>query len=100
MIPGSSLDPPADDTPVACSDSRCERDAAFRVYDRDRGHWRPICRPHAEQLHPSLEIHVWLESGYMKPIELGAPDGPPVEPGRVRGAAFRDEIEKLMEWSE
>jgi hypothetical protein len=92
--------PSADDASAACSNPRCERDAAFRVYDRDRGRWRPICLPHAERLHPSLEIQVWLESGYMRPIELGIPDGPPGEPDRVRGAAFRDEVERLMGWSE
>lgn len=83
----------------ACADPACDRPAAFRLYRPDAGRWRPICERHARHLHPSLELHAWLESGYLKPVEVAAPDGPPPAPSGERGAAFRDLVAEAMGWS-
>lgn len=82
-----------------CSESGCASAADFFVYGADSGDWRAICTPHARHLHPSLEVHAWLESGYMKPAELGRPDGAPPEPRSGRGEAFRTVVEETMGWS-
>ena len=82
-----------------CSEDGCENDADFYLYDADSVGWRPICASHARRVHLSLEIHAWLESGYMKPIELGEPTGPPAEPSGGRAAAFREMVEETMGWS-
>ena len=90
----------SDDPPVpGCAREACTRDASFRLYDADRRRWTPICEPHAVAVHPSLEVHVLLESGYLKPVELGPPDGPPGEPATGRSAAFREAVEELTGWS-
>lgn len=91
--------PEADAYPE-CATSGCGDDAAFFVYDADAGEWRPICARHARQLHPSLEVHAWLASGYLKPVELGRPEAPPAEPRGGRAAAFRAEVEATMGWLE
>lgn len=85
---------------VACAERDCERPASFRLYHPDVGAWSPICEPHAVAVHPSLEVHALLESGYLKPIELGPPEGPPGEPATGRSAAFREAVEELLGWSE
>lgn len=82
----------------SCRNSTCSRDAEFWCYVAPRGAWEAICHTHAEQLHPSTEIKTWLFSGYMKPIELGRPDGPPGAPETGREAAFRAEIDGVMNW--
>ena len=82
-----------------CGEPGCDRDAEFRLYDPDAAAWSPVCRQHALEVHLSLEIGALLESGYLKPVELGEPDGPPGEPGTARAAAFREEVEALTGWS-
>lgn len=82
---------------AGCGVADCRRSASFWIYEPDAGEWSPVCQPHAEQRHPSLEIHAWLESGYMKPIELGEPTAPPQAP-RGRSAAFRELVEEAMGW--
>lgn len=84
---------------VACDEPGCERAASFRLYDPAAAGWTPVCRQHALAVHPSLEIGALLESGYLKPIEVGMPDGPPGEPPTARAAAFREEVEALTGWS-
>lgn len=88
------------DAPPGCSEPGCGDDAAFFVYDAEPGDWRPVCDSHARRLHPSLEVGAWLESGYMRPVEVGPPDGPPSDPRGGRAKAFRGEIEETMGWSE
>lgn len=87
-----------DDAP-ACGEPGCEADAAFFGYDAEDGEWRPICAPHARHRHASLELHAWLESGYLKPVELGEPDGEPAEPRTERASEFRVAVEDAMGWS-
>lgn len=87
------------DASPECSESGCVDDAAFFVYSSETKDWRPICDPHARHLHPSLEVHAWLESGYMKPVEMGKPEGDPPGPRGGRAEAFRAEVEKVMGWS-
>lgn len=58
-----------------------------------------MCEQHALAVHPSLEIGALLESGYLRPVEVGEPDGPPDEPRTARAAAFREEVEGLTGWS-
>ena len=89
----------ASDDAVGCRRAGCDRPASFRLYEVDERRWEPICEPHAVAVHPSLEIHALLESGYLKPVELGPPDGPPGEPATGRSAAFREEVEALLGWS-
>lgn len=88
-----------DASAVGCDELACERAAAFRLYDPEAGEWSPICEQHALEVHLSLEIGALLESGYLKPVEVGAPDGPPGEAGTARAAAFREEVEALTGWS-
>lgn len=80
-----------------CLKAGCDREPAFWWYDRGDDRWRPVCEPHARHLHPSIELHAWLEGGYMKPVELGKPASPPPPPANERGAAFRDEIDRTLE---
>ncbi len=82
-----------------CGEPGCDQAADFRLYDPELGAWTPVCRQHALEVHLSLEIGALLESGYLKPVELGEPDGPPGEPATARAAAFREEVEKLTGWS-
>lgn len=84
---------------VSCDESDCDSAAAFRLYDVDRGAWQPVCEQHALAVHPSLEIGALLESGYLRPVERPVPDGPPDEPATARAAAFREEVEALLDWS-
>lgn len=84
--------------PPACSTAGCGSDASFYLYEPDEGGWRPVCTPHARRRHPSLEVHAWLESGYLKPVELGMPSDPPGDPATARAAAFRAEVEGTMGW--
>lgn len=83
-----------------CRSVDCDAHAAFFVFAVDQAQWRPICERHARQLHPSLEVHAWLESGYMKPVELGQPPSPPSTPTDARETAFRSIVEDAMGWSE
>lgn len=83
-----------------CEKSSCDRDAAFWLYDGTGAYWSPVCAVHAEHAHPSIEVHAWLESGYMKPIELGQPDSPPPAPGDRRGRFFREEIQETLGWTD
>jgi hypothetical protein len=87
------------DDPPDCAEAECSREGAFWRYDGEGG-WLPICGRHARHLHPSLEVHAWLEAGYMRPIERGQPDGPPPEPTVERGRAFRAEIDAVLGWSD
>lgn len=88
-------EPPA----PACGIAGCSTDAAFRFFDRDADAWTPRCERHALEIHPSLELHALLESGYLRPVEVGPPDGPPGPPVTPRGAAFRETVEELLDWS-
>lgn len=89
----------ANDQP-SCAETDCDRDSSFWAYDAETQGWEPTCRYHAQDRHPSLEIGAWLESGYLKPIELGEPSGPPEQPASQRAVRFRAEIKQLMEWGE
>lgn len=77
----------------------CERDADFFVYEAPSEGWSAVCTPHVRHRHASLELQAWLESGYLKPAELGRPDGPPPPPPTERGRLFRNEVEETMGWS-
>ncbi len=81
-----------------CSESGCARDADFFVYDGDREAWQAICKPHARRLHASIELHAWLDCGYLKPAQLGRPDEPPTVPPHRRADEFQEEIRRLMGW--
>lgn len=83
--------------PVACGAADCGAAAGFRFYDRDADAWRPLCERHALAIHPSLELHALLESGYLRPVEVGEPDGPPTDPPTDRGRAFREAVEELLD---
>lgn len=85
--------------PPPCSTSGCESPSSFRLYDPGEAAWRPLCHRHALAVHPSLEIHALLESGYLRPVELPAPEGPPTEPPTERGRLFRASVEALLGWS-
>lgn len=84
--------------PVACAEPGCAVAADFRFFDRDAAAWRPVCERHALEIHPSLELGALLESGYLRPVEVGVPDGPPGRPPTDRGAAFRAVVEDLLGW--
>lgn len=88
-----------DDGRPNCAGEDCGLEAAFWWYD-GAGLWWPVCDRHAQHLHPSLEVHAWLESGYMRPVERGQPAGEPAEPSVSRGRAFRDAIDELLGWGE
>lgn len=75
---------------------RCDATAEFWLYRPDEPAWRPLCERHVVGLHPSLELHAWLASGYAKPAELGRPRGTPAEPESGRGAAFREIIDETL----
>lgn len=89
---------PAETDVASCDEAGCTDAAAFRFYERPAGVWRPLCQRHARTLHPSLELGALLESGYLRPVELAPPDGPPSAPGTARAAAFREEVEALLGW--
>lgn len=84
---------------TVCAASECSREAAFFVFAADAVEWAPICQSHAERQHPSLEVHAWLEAGFLRPAELGKPNGPPGDPRTTRSAEFRREIRDTMGWS-
>lgn len=94
---GGSTD---DQAPVShgCVTDGCRRVAEFWVYHRGVDRWRPRCEHHTVQLHPSLEVSAWLESGYARPAELGRPDAPPPSPPEGRPAAFRTIVDRAMGW--
>lgn len=81
-----------------CSESECAVPAEYWFYEAPCEMWRPICSRHAEHLHPSLEIHAWLTSGYLKPIELQQPTSPPETPTEERAKEFRSEVDQTMNW--
>ena len=83
-----------------CATDGCAEGATLFVFDAAAGAWRPRCRPHAEQLHPSLEVHAWQAAGWLKPVELGRPEEIPSTPGSTRAEQFRREIRRAMGWSE
>lgn len=89
-----------EEAPPACDEPGCGRDAAFWWYDGGHDEWAALCDVHARHRHPSIEVRAWLESGYMRPVELGRPDGPPAEPELERGRAFRAEIDALLDRSD
>ena len=82
-----------------CGEPGCGRGSDFRLFDPEAGSWTPVCRQHALEVHLSLEIGALLESGYLRPVELGEPEGPPGPPATARAAAFREEVEALTGWS-
>lgn len=86
------------DAAAECHASDCESAADFFRYDPAAGHWNPVCERHAREAHPSLEVHAWLESGYLRPVERGRPAGRPADPPGERGAAFRDLVDDAMGW--
>lgn len=83
---------------VECAEPGCSAAAEFRLYRPDDG-WGPICERHGLEVHPSLELHALLESGYLRPVELGEQQGPPPVPPTGRGQAFREAVEELTGWS-
>lgn len=84
---------------AVCGRPRCDTAAAYRLYEPDIATWVSVCERHALAVHPSLEIGALLESGYLRPVELDPPDGPPSPPPTPRGQAFRDAVEELLGWS-
>lgn len=88
-----------DASAIGCDEPGCDRPGAFRLFDPDGCGWSPVCERHALEVHPSLELGALLESGYLKPVEVDPPDGPPVEPATARAAAFREEVETLLGWN-
>lgn len=82
-----------------CTGQHCDLSAAFWLYHPVEDRWRPLCERHTLQLHPSIEINAWLESGYAKPIELDPPNEPPATPRDGRTAAFREIVDRAMGWS-
>lgn len=84
---------------VTCALDGCDTAADFWFYDPDVATWTARCSRHAVEIHPSLELHALLESGYLRPVEVGRPDGPPTEPPTARAAAFRAEVEALLDHS-
>ncbi len=90
---------PGDDPDVRCAEPDCGAAASFRLYDPEDGRWSPRCERHALAVHPSLELGALLESGYLKPVEVDPPEGPPPDPPTARGAAFREVVEELLGWS-
>jgi hypothetical protein len=83
-----------------CSIESCSTTAAYFLFDADDAEWLPLCSPHTEQRHPSLEVHAWMAAGLVKPVELGRPESPPSDPGSDRGRRFRDEVVRTMGWDE
>lgn len=90
--------PGGDDDRPPCSVPDCDVDAAFYLYGRDPDGWRPRCDRHVRHAHPSLELKSWMESGYLKPVELGEPTGPPADPVTDRMAAFREAVDETLGW--
>lgn len=90
--------PDGADREPTCTRADCDRAAAFWLYDPDDGGWRRRCRRHLRQRHPSLEVHAWLLSGYASPVELGRPSDPPTAPREGRAAAFRELVDRTMDW--
>lgn len=88
-----------DGEPATCLRADCSRDVDFWVYHADEGRWRRLCRHHTLHLHPSIEVNTWLESGYARPVELGRPTGPPTPPPEGRPAAFREVVDRAMDWT-
>lgn len=88
------------DAASTCSGADCDLVPDFWVYHPEHDRWRPLCERHTLDLHPSIEIKVWLESGYARPAELGPPTEPPARAGDDRTAAFRDIVDRAMGWSE
>jgi hypothetical protein len=91
----------SDSTPndaPTCRRHDCDTSADFWLYHPDG--WRPLCERHTLDLHPSIEVNAWLESGYARPAELDRPEGPPPAPPTARGRAFREIVEEAMGWSE
>lgn len=91
-------DPGDDGAAPDCGSPGCGSGADFYRYEPETGDWKPVCDRHARELHPSLEVHAWLESGYLRPVERGRPPGPPDDPPGDRAAAFRDLVEDAMGW--
>lgn len=86
------------DRKTTCTRQHCDRAADFWLYDPDDDCWRRRCDRHVRQRHPSLELDVWLLSGYASPVELGKPTGPPASPREGRPAAFRELVDRAMDW--
>lgn len=83
-----------------CHEGGCRSVANFRLFHRPSGRWQPICERHALALHPSLELGVLLESGYLRPVELDPPAGEPGQPATPRGRAFKETVEELLGWTD
>lgn len=83
-----------------CAVEGCDRDASYYRYTPKENGWLPVCTVDARTCHPSLEIHAWLESGYLKPAELGRPCGPPDIPTAGRSIAFQRIVEEAMGWNQ
>lgn len=81
----------------SCARRSCAREADLWVYHPIEGRWRSLCERHVLELHPSLEVNAWLESGYARPAELGPPDGVPSPPDDERTAAFRELVDEALE---
>lgn len=81
-----------------CTREDCDHDADFWLYHPGDDRWRQLCDRHTLQLHPSIEVNAWLESGYAKPVELGRPEGQPASPRDGRPAEFREIVDRAMDW--
>lgn len=83
---------------VSCCEMECcTRDPAFWVYFPLQSSWIPLCRRHLRTRHPSLEIKVWLEGGFARPVELGRPQSRPKAPESGRQLAFREMLETTLQ---
>ncbi len=75
----------------------CERPADFWLYHPDDDAWQGICERDLVHLHPSIELHAWLESGYATPTAVARPTGPPSPPQYGRAAAFRELVDDALD---
>ena len=80
-----------------CAHHSCAREADLWMYHPVEERCRSLCERHVLELHPSLEVNAWLESGYARPAELGPPDGVPSPPDDERTAAFRKLVDEALE---
>lgn len=82
-----------------CTESGCGAPGDFFLFDVPEKRWRAVCHRHARDLHPSLEVHAILESGYLRPVELGRPAAAPGDPSGERGTAFRRIVNDALGWT-
>lgn len=83
-----------------CGTAECREPAGFWLFHVPADEWRPLCPRHLREVHPSVEIRAWLESGYAKPAELGRPESPPSAPAGGRARGFRSLVDDALDWDD